>query len=101
MGCLELRTVRKHLNRLHKSAASACLQLSEQLSHTPQYARLPEPQPGQCAVMRLSAIHARIILAAGASAQRDVPLRQFVQEHWWRFAGNQSMSRVSRIDRPP
>jgi hypothetical protein len=101
MGCLELRTVRKHLKRLHEIAASACLQLSEQLASTPQYARLPEPDPGQCAVMRLLTIQHISFQAAGASGRQAAGLWQILQEHWWHLVGKQSISCVSQVVRPP
>jgi hypothetical protein len=101
MGCLELRTVRKHLNRLHKAAASAYLQLSEQLAYTPQYARLPEPDPEQCAVMRLHTIQHISFQAAGASGRPAAGLWQNLQEQWWNLVGKQSTSCVSQNVRPP
>ena len=101
MGCLELRTVRKHLNRLHEAAAAVSLQLSEYLARTPQYGKLPESDPDQCAVMRLHTMRERILQAASASGQRVIPLRQNLQEHWWHLVGNPSTNCASRNLRPP
>ena len=101
LGCLEPRTVRTHLRRLHEAAASVSLQLSQWLAHSPQYARLPETDPGQCAVTRLHTIHDITALAAGAAGRPVASLRQSVQEHWWHLVGRQSTSCVSRAVRPP
>lgn len=101
MGCLELHTVRKHLNRLHEAAASAALQLSEQLAHIPQYARLPETDPGQIAVVRLNIMQHIEFQAAGASGRLSIGFRQILQKNWWQLVGKQSTSCASRIVRPP
>lgn len=101
MGCLELRTVRKHLKRLYAAASAVALQLSECLAHTPQYARLPEPQPGQSAVLRLHTIHNVISQAAGTAGRPVTSLRQFLQEQWWNLVGKPSTSCVSPAARPP
>ncbi|MDZ7794224.1 MAG: hypothetical protein U5P10_11225 [Spirochaetia bacterium] len=101
LGCLELRTVRKHLKRLHTAAASVALQLSEYLAHIPQYARLPEPQPGQCTVLRLNSLYHRTTEAAGAAGRPVTSLRQSLQEQWWKLVGKPPTSCVSRVARPP
>ncbi len=101
LGCLEPHTVRTHLKRLYKTAASVSLQLSQWLAHSPQYARLPTADPGQCAVARLYSIHSIMVQAAGAAGRSVTSLRQSVQEHWWHLVGRQSTSCVSRAVRPP
>lgn len=101
LGCLELRTVRTHLRRLREAAASISLQLSQWLAHSPQYARLPETDPGQCLVTRLHIIHNITVQAAGAAGSSPIGLRQSLQEYWWHLVGRQSTSCVSRAVRPP
>ncbi|MFW6364171.1 MAG: hypothetical protein ACOC0D_10030 [Spirochaeta sp.] len=101
MGCIELRTVRTHLNRLRAAATAVALQLSEYLAHIPQYAHLPEPQPGQCTVARLHTVYHRTIEAAGAAGRQVTSLRQILQDHWWNLVGKPSTSCVSPAARPP
>lgn len=101
MGCIELRTVRKHFKRLRAVAAAVALQLSEYLAHAPQYARLPEPQPEQCPVARLYTVYYRTTEAAGAAGRSVASLQQILQEHWWHLIGKLSTSCVSPASRPP
>jgi len=101
MGCLEPRTVRKHLRRLHEAAAAASLRLSEELAHTPQYEGLPESDPGQCAVMRLHTMHESILQGAAASGRQAITLRQHLQEYWWHLVGTPSTNCASQLVRPP
>jgi hypothetical protein len=101
MGCLEMRTVRKHLSRLHEAAAAVCLRLSEDLAQTPQYAQLPESDPGQYAVMRLHTMHERTLQGAAASGRQAIPLRHNLQEQWWHLVGTPSTNCASQIVRPP
>lgn len=100
MGCLELRTVRKHLNNLEITAALSVLDLTGELSHTPQYARLPEAAPDQCAVMRLYTVHGIYLRAAAAAGRPAIPLRQILLTHWWKLARGSPTSCVSSIACP-
>ena len=101
MGCIDLRTVRKHLKQLYEAAASAILHLSEELAHTPQYARLPEAYPGHCCLMRLHTIQHIAFQAAGASGRQALPLNRILQQYWRHLSGTQSISCVSQKMRPP
>jgi hypothetical protein len=101
MGCLEPRTVRKHLSRLNEAAAAVSLQMSEELAHSPQYSRLPESDPGQCAVSRLHTMHESILQGADASGRQTIILRQHLQEYWWHLVGTPSTNCASQIARPP
>lgn len=101
MGCLEPRTVRKHLRLLDEGASAVSLRLSKELAHAPQYSRLPESDPGQCAVSRLYTLHERILQGAGASGGQTITLRQHLQEYWWHLVGAPSISCASQILRPP
>ena len=101
MGCLEARTVRTHLRRLDESVSAVALQLSEELAHAPQYSQLPEPDPGQCAVVRLHTMHESILQVAAASGGQVIRLRQHLQEYWWHFVGTPSTRCVSPLAQPP
>ena len=101
MGCLELRTVRKHLKHLQKVSEEAALEISRELAHVPQYARLPETDPEQSSFMRLYTLYKILLQAAAAAGLPAAGLRQSLQEHWWHLVGRQSTSCVSRAVRPP
>lgn len=101
MGCLELRTVRKHLKRLHDLAGAVALDLSGQLAHSPQYKRLPEPNPEQVVMQRLLIIHDLHSQAAARAGHRAISLRHVLQVHWWHFYVKVSTSCVSRAFHPP
>lgn len=101
MGCIDDRTVRKHLDRLKTTSDAACLSISERLSHTPQYASLPASDPGNTSCQHLELFIQATGEAASARGGSAYTLRQFLQTEWWHIFGKPSMSYVSQIARPP
>lgn len=101
MGCLELRTVRKHLKNLQKVSEEAALEISRELSHVPQYARLPETDPEQNSVMRLYTLYKILLQAAAAAGHHVAGQRQILLAQWWKCVGRLSTSCVSRVTHPP
>lgn len=101
MGCIDDRTVRKHLRRLKATSDAVCLSLSESLSHIPQYAALPGSHPGSTSGQRLELIIKATSEAASARGGSAYTVRQFLQTEWWHIFGKPSMSYVSQIARPP
>lgn len=101
MGCIDDRTVRKHLKRLQAASDSACLAISQRLSHTPQYTELPASTPQHSSLQRMELHHKAALQAATAAGGPVYTLRQFLQTEWWQMFKKLSISYVSQIALPP
>jgi hypothetical protein len=101
LGCVELRTVRKHFKRLYELAGAVGLQLSEQLAHNPQYACLPEVVPEQGVIQKMYKLHDLHEHAAVRAGHAAMPLRHFLQAHCWHYYRTTTITCVSRARPPP
>lgn len=101
LGCLDLRTVRRHLGRLDEVAAQASRRLAGELANLSQYVNLPEPDPVSSPLQRLLVLYEYAQKAAIGAGWELLELRKCLQAEYWNISCQKSISHVSRWSRPP
>lgn len=101
MGCIDLRTVRKHFSRLEQVVTQTSLTIAQQLSHLTQYVSFSQHQPAIEPMAKLSQLYKSATQAALASGFNILSFRNILQAHWWNLVGKFPISCVSLNPRPP
>jgi len=103
LGCLDIRTARKHLKRLESAARAAALTLAESAVTTPELGTLPTVDPSASSFARLLSLFEREQQATIRSGELTAAptLRQLIQATLGKPGGNKPSSFASDRARPP
>ena len=103
MGCIDERTVRRHLSGMKLAVSEASLQLAEIIALNPELGSLPEHEVNESSIDRLGVLLKEIsfrYLRSG-NAIRAPNLLQILHLNFFKSPKKKSSSYVSVYPRPP
>jgi hypothetical protein len=103
LGCVDERTARSHLKRMHLAIEAVVLHLAERRAMTPELGKLPEATPDEVYLTRLQALY-RSELEAAQRAGGDITvisLRQILQAALWKPGSKKPSAFAFAGPRPP
>ena len=103
LGCLDNRTVRRHLKRYDDAVAAVALRLAERRAMSPQLGELPQSTPDTSSVDRLKGLWRAEQVASqrGGEALGPMSLRYLLQAALGKSRRQKPSSCVSVDARPP
>lgn len=103
LGCVDVRTARSHLKRMHLAIQTAVVHLAEQRAMTPELGELPETTPDEVSLTRLKALY-RSEVEAAQRAGGDITvisLRHILQAALWKPGSKKPSAFAVSGPRPP
>jgi hypothetical protein len=103
LGCLDVRTARKHLKRLESAAQATALEIAERGAATPELGAVPTVDPTASSFTRLLSQFERNQQATIRSGDvtATATLRQLIQATLGKPLGNKPSTSASESPRPP
>lgn len=103
LGCLDDRTVRRHLQRYGEALAAVALKLAERRAMSPELGELPQITPDTACVERLERLWGAEQVAAQrrGEALRPMSLRYLLQAALGKSRRQKPLSCASPVVRPP
>lgn len=103
LGCIDTRTVGKHLKQLQAAVQAAAILPAERQAMRPELGELPETTPETVPLARLEALcrkESEAALRAGGGVE-PISLRHMLQAELWKLPGQKPSSCVSGSPRGP